>query len=81
MRERKGGRPSFRRDFGASNKPVKEGDVVKVKVESKGQQGDGVAKIQGYVIFVKGDVKEGEEYEVKITSVGRKFATAVLASS
>jgi predicted RNA-binding protein with TRAM domain len=64
-----------------SPKPVKEGDVVKVKIESKGQQGDGVAKIQGYVIFVKGDVNQGQEYEVKITSVGRKFATAVLANA
>ena len=44
-----------------------------------GQRGDGVAKIDGYVIFVKGEGLEvGKEVNVEILTVGRKFATATV---
>lgn len=61
-------------------KPVSEGDKVTVKIESQGGQGDGIAKIEGFVIFVKGAAK-GEQCEVRITSVKRTFATAEKVSS
>ncbi len=59
-------------------KPVKIGDEIEVKVEGHGKNGDGVAKIDGYVIFIKGDTEEGKSYKVKVETVGRKFATATL---
>jgi predicted RNA-binding protein with TRAM domain len=37
----------------------------------------GVAKIQGFVIFVSG-AKPGDHVKFKITRVGRRFATAEL---
>lgn len=61
-----------------SPKPVKLGDKVNVKVENIGEKGDGVAKVEGFVIFVKGATQEdvGKELDVNITFVGRKFAIA-----
>ncbi|MCL4381569.1 TRAM domain-containing protein [Candidatus Marsarchaeota archaeon] len=59
-------------------KPVKVGDVVDVKIEAVASKGDGIAKIDGFVIFVKG-AKEGEEVKVKITDVKARFATGELA--
>lgn len=61
-----------------SPKPVKLGDSVTLKVEAIGEKGDGVAKVEGYVIFVKGATQEdvGKDLNAKITFIGRKFAIA-----
>lgn len=53
--------------------PVKEGDVVDVKIESVGEKGDGIAKIDGYIIFVPG-AKMDEEVKTKITKALSRFA-------
>jgi predicted RNA-binding protein with TRAM domain len=57
------------------DKPVDEGDVVEVEIEDLGSKGDGIARIDGFVIFVPGGEVD-ESYEVEVTSVGRKFAFA-----
>ncbi len=54
-------------------KPVSVGDVVDVSIESVGGQGDGIAKMESFIIFVK-DAKKGEKCRVKITDVKRTFA-------
>ena len=59
-------------------KPVKEGDVVEVTIEGTGAKGDGIARINGFVIVVPGG-KEGSTVKVKITRVLRKMAFAELA--
>ncbi len=67
-----GRRPFFK-------KPVDKGQKLSVKIESMGQRGDGVAKIDGYVIFVKGEGLEvGKEVNIEVQTVGRKFATAIV---
>ena len=53
--------------------PVKEGEEYTLKVESVGAKGDGVAKLQGYTIFIPGG-KADEEYMVKITKVFPSYA-------
>jgi len=58
--------------------PVKEGDIIDVKIESKGEKGDGIARISGFVIFVPG-TKEGDEVKIKITKVLRKVGFAEVA--
>lgn len=55
--------------------PVKVGDVHDVKIESKGRGGDGIARIQGFVVFVSG-TNPGDQAKVRITAVRRRFATA-----
>ena len=57
------------------DKPVDEGDVVEVEVDDLGSKGDGIARVDGFVVFVPGG-EVGETYEVEVTSVGRKFAFA-----
>jgi predicted RNA-binding protein with TRAM domain len=54
-------------------KPVAVGDEVDVTIESVGGQGDGIAKVSGFVVFVKG-AKKGEKIRVKITDVKRTYA-------
>lgn len=53
--------------------PVKEGNTYKVKIESLGREGDGIAKIEGFVVFVPG-AQVGEELDVKINKVTRRVA-------
>ena len=45
--------------------PVSEGQEIKVKIVGKGEKGDGIAKINNYVIFIQG-VEVDKEYDVKI---------------
>jgi predicted RNA-binding protein with TRAM domain len=55
------------------DKPVSEGDIVELEIEDLGSKGDGIARVEGFVVFVPGGEVD-ETYEVEITSVGRKFA-------
>ncbi|MBU0586042.1 TRAM domain-containing protein [Candidatus Micrarchaeota archaeon] len=66
---RRGGR------FDSMPKPVNVGDVIDVTIEAVGSKGDGIAKKEGFVIFVKGG-EQGQTIKVKITGVGRSSATA-----
>jgi len=69
-----GYRRPFRRSYGPP-KPVKEGEEHDVTIESIGSRGDGIAKIQGFIIFVPG-AKVDQHLKIRITGVRRNFATA-----
>lgn len=59
--------------------PVRVGEEYDVKIESMSKRGDsGVARVQGLVIFVAG-TKVGDSVKIKITKVGRGYATAEVA--
>lgn len=68
-------------DFGQAP-PVNVGEELDVRIEAVGEKGDGVAKKNGFVIFVPG-VKEGQNVRVKVTRVLRKvgFAEVIGAAS
>lgn len=55
--------------------PVKVGDVLDVEIEAVGEKGDGIARKDGFVLFVPG-VKEGDSVQVKVTRVLRKVGFA-----
>lgn len=55
--------------------PVSEGQELEVEVIDKSVRGDGIAKIDGFIIFVKG-AEKGDKLKVKITSVKPRFALA-----
>ena len=55
--------------------PVREGDELDVKIEAVGEKGDGIAKKQGFVLFVP-NTKEGDEVRVKVTRVLRNAGFA-----
>jgi predicted RNA-binding protein with TRAM domain len=64
---------SLDRDF--DPKPVEIGKEYDVQVTEISRKGDGIARIQGFVIFVmNGQV--GQNVKVKITQIGSTFATA-----
>lgn len=54
-------------------RPVEEGKEYTVTIDAKGAKGDGIAHIEGFVIFVSG-AQVGSQVKVKITSVKRTFA-------
>jgi predicted RNA-binding protein with TRAM domain len=59
--------------------PVKVGEQYDVTIEAISNRGDsGVAKIEGFVIFVPG-TKVDDKVKVKINKVGNGYATAELA--
>jgi len=60
-------------------KPVKVGDEMDLKIEAVASKGDGIAKKDGFVIFVKG-TKEGDQVKVKITDVKSRFAVGEVIS-
>ncbi|WP_128906557.1 TRAM domain-containing protein [Halorubrum amylolyticum] len=63
-------------DAGASGPPVSEGDVREVTIETLGDKGDGIAKIErGYVVIVP-DSEPGDEPTVEITSVRENVSFA-----
>jgi 23S rRNA (uridine2552-2'-O)-methyltransferase len=55
--------------------PVKEGDELEVKIEGVGSQGDGIARVKGFVLFVPG-AKLDETIRIKVTKVGRNVGFA-----
>jgi predicted RNA-binding protein with TRAM domain len=73
MSYRRGGR------FGGSRfggpKPVESGKEYDVQVTEISRKGDGVARVQGFIIFVKGG-RVGQKTKVRVTHVGDRFATA-----
>jgi len=48
----------------------KEYDVTITEIS---RRGDGIAKIEGFIIFVSG-AKEGQKVRIKITQVGNRYA-------
>ncbi|NQU97831.1 TRAM domain-containing protein [Candidatus Woesearchaeota archaeon] len=55
--------------------PVKEGEELVVKIEAVGAKGDGIAKKEGFVLFVP-NAKEGDEVKVKVSRVLRNVGFA-----
>lgn len=51
------------------------GQEIDVIIDDVGSRGDGITRIQGFLVFVP-ETKVGERLKVKIVSVGRKFAIA-----
>jgi predicted RNA-binding protein with TRAM domain len=55
-------------------KPVEVGKEYEVEVTDKGRKGDGIARYQGFVIFVKNG-KVGQKVKVRVGEVRDMFAT------
>jgi 23S rRNA (uridine2552-2'-O)-methyltransferase len=55
--------------------PVAAGDELVVEVTDEGREGDGIARVDGFTVFVP-DADVGEEVEVRIEDVKPRFAFA-----
>ena len=53
--------------------PVELGKEYEAEIEDISRRGDGIAKIEGFIIFVP-NTKKGEHVKFKITRVGSRFA-------
>ena len=56
--------------------PVRVGETYDVTIEGIAQKGDGIAKVEGFVVFVPG-TKVGDKIKIKVEKVLRKFAFGV----
>ena len=50
------------------------------EIEDISRRGDGIAKIQGFIIFVP-NTKQGEHVKFKVTRVGSRFAIGELVQA
>lgn len=53
--------------------PVEEGKVYDVRVEDVGSKGDGIARVEGFVVIVP-NTKVGDTVKVRVTKVLRRVA-------
>jgi predicted RNA-binding protein with TRAM domain len=68
--QRRGGRrPSF------TPKPVETGKEYEVDITETSRRGEGVARMQGLVVFVP-NAKPGDHVNVRVTKVSSRFAEA-----
>jgi predicted RNA-binding protein with TRAM domain len=59
-------------------KPVEVGKEYDVTISDVSRRGDGIAKIDGFVIFVAG-AKQGQNVRIKVTQVSNRYASGQLA--
>lgn len=59
--------------------PVSEGQELRAKIESLGDKGDGIVKVNGFVVFVKG-AEVDKTYDLRIIRVGSKFGRAEIVT-
>ena len=55
--------------------PVKVGESYDVSIDDVAKEGDGIARVEGFVIFVP-QTKVGDKVKIKVNKVMRKFAIA-----
>ncbi len=65
-------------NFGGSfKKPVEVGKEYDVTISDTSKRGEGIAKIDGFVIFVPG-TKVGQKARIRVTQVSPRFASGQL---
>ncbi|AKB76386.1 translation initiation factor IF-2 subunit beta [Methanosarcina lacustris Z-7289] len=57
--------------------PVEEGETYDVTIQDIARQGDGIARIEGFVVFVP-NTSVGDEVQIKVERVLSKFAFATV---
>ncbi|MFH1916307.1 MAG: TRAM domain-containing protein [Nanoarchaeota archaeon] len=55
--------------------PVRVGEEIDVKIEAVGEKGDGIAKKNGFVLFVP-NTKAGDEVRIRVSRVMKKVGFA-----
>ena len=63
------------------SKPVETGKEYTVDITETSRQGDGIAKIQGFVVFVKNTKAGDRNTKIRVNSVGNRFATAEVVAT
>jgi len=53
--------------------PVREGELYDVRIESLGREGDGIAKVENFVVIVP-NTQVGDNIKIRVTKVSRRVA-------
>jgi len=69
-----GGRGGYRRGSGSFKKPVEVGKEYNVTISDTSRRGEGIARIEGFVVFVPG-TKNGQKVRIRVTQVSERFAS------
>jgi len=64
----------FNRSANFGPKPVEQGKEYQVDIKEMSKRGEGIARIEGFVVFVP-NTKAGDHVKVKITAVSSRFAS------
>jgi predicted RNA-binding protein with TRAM domain len=75
-----GGSSSSGGGFGSFKKPVEVGKEYNVTISDTSRRGEGIAKIDGFVIFVPG-TKMGQTARITVTRVSERFASGQLVEA
>jgi 23S rRNA (uracil1939-C5)-methyltransferase len=57
--------------------PVEKNQILKINIQDIGVHGEGIGRYEGYTLFIDGGLP-GEEVEVKVVKVGKKYGFAKL---
>jgi predicted RNA-binding protein with TRAM domain len=76
----RGGSGGFGRSSGSFRKPVEVGKEYDVSISDTSKRGEGIARIDGFVIFVPG-TKQGQNVRIKVTQVSERFASGQVVDS
>ena len=55
-------------------KPVEVGKEYNVSISDTSKRGEGIAKVEGFIVFVPG-TKVGQNVRIKVTQVSERFAS------
>jgi predicted RNA-binding protein with TRAM domain len=55
--------------------PINVGETYDVTIEDVGREGDGITRVEGFVVFVP-NTKKGDSVKVRITKVSRRVGFA-----
>ena len=69
-----GNRGGYGSRSGSFRKPVEVGKEYSVSISDTSRRGDGIARIEGFVVFVPG-TKQGQNVRIRVTQVSDRFAS------
>ncbi len=75
-----GNRGGFGRGSGSFRKPVEVGKEYNVTISDTSRRGEGIAKVDGFIVFVPG-TKVGQNVRIKVTQVSERFASGQVVES
>lgn len=64
----------------SKEKPVKVGDEMDVTISEVSRRGDGVTRVQGFVIFIPTG-KQGQQARIRVTTIKPNFAIAEIVGT
>jgi predicted RNA-binding protein with TRAM domain len=74
------GRGGYRSGSGSFKKPVEVGKEYNVTISDTSRRGEGIARIEGFVVFVPG-AKQGQNVRIRVTQVSERFASGHVVQS